>query len=267
MARARVSSQRSRPCSSSSRQNQQCRADAADTRTMSRQRRIGAALLAVVVLIVVPVSYALEGVGLAIVEGVLLALGGALGLWLAPEVKPPPPESVPRPAIGSSPEVVRRRRTEGFAVLVGGLPLAAAAVLVAIAADSETARLIGWVAAIVLLTFFGGGFLMVVASGRRWDRLRQRSYDRSVARAAADRAFYERHVDPSAERAKERRIVRLILVTLLWPLPVGLAIAPALLATQSGSALVTGAGMVSSLFLLVALPAVALRELRRRMEP
>jgi hypothetical protein len=93
---------------------------------MSRQRRFGIWLAVLGAIAGASIGYALEGVGLAIAEALAFLFAGVVAFRYVPEVLPPPPGSVVRPPIGQSPTAVRRRRTEGFAVLVAGVPMVVA---------------------------------------------------------------------------------------------------------------------------------------------
>ena len=196
---------------------------------MTRQRRIGLWMAGASVPIGAVVGYALDGVAIAVVDAVLLGTVGLGVVFLAPQMLPPPPAAVPRPAVGDSPGAVRRRRTEGFVVLLTGLPVVAACVLLAIVVPAGTWR---WVVVGIGSIYSAGlayAFVLSAPSGEWVDRVRTRKYERTVARLDADRQVFRELVDPEVEAAKSRRLIRWFLVLLAAQGVVGALVAVALL--------------------------------------
>jgi hypothetical protein len=219
---------------------------------MSPRRRTGAILVLIAAVAGATVGYLSDGIGMAVAEGVLIVLGGTLGLRLAPDPAPAPPESIPRPALGSSRGASRRRHEQAFAIAFGGLPLVGGAALIAILADNPTARVVGAVAAVVTAVWVGGGLVATSAPGARWDLRRRRSYETNVSRAARERALWEQRHDPVRERVKQQRLVGLLLIALLFPLGLALALVPAFAAALSDSAAIKAIALLLSLGALTA---------------
>jgi hypothetical protein len=175
------------------------------------------------------VGYAIEGAGMAALMAVVMGAAGLAGMVLAPEVLPPSPAVLPRPAVGDSPSAVRRRRTEGFVALFTGVPIVVACVLLAVVVPAGPWR---WIVVAVAVIYSAGiayAFVLSALSGERIDRIRTRKYERGVARLEADRRLYRELVDPEVEAAKGRRLVRWFLVLLAVQGLIGALAAVALL--------------------------------------
>jgi hypothetical protein len=226
---------------------------------MSRQRRFGIWLAVLGAIAGASIGYALEGVGLAIAEALAFLFAGVVAFRYVPEVLPPPPGSVVRPPIGQSPTAVRRRRTEGFAVLVAGVPMVVASVILSIGLPAGTGRLAAIVFAAVASIWLGFALVVTSAGGERLDRWRLRRYERTVERLREQRALYEQTVDPAVERAKQERLTRLLIACAVAPALVATALLPALLASLSSSPAISAVGAIASIVALAALAVWAIR--------
>jgi hypothetical protein len=226
---------------------------------MSRQRRAGIWFSVGAALLGAGVGYALEGVGLAIVEAAGFLIAGAFALKFVPEVLPPPPEAVARPAVGDSPAVVRRRRTAGFAVLFVGWPFVLAGVVLAIGLPGGAGELAAIGFAGIAFVAFAAAFVAVAMGGERMDRWRLRRYERTTARLRSEREGYTRRVDPAIEREKGRRLIRLAHFLFAAQLAVLVALAPLLIAGLSSSGVIRTAGGILSLAVLGGFVAWAVR--------
>ena len=199
---------------------------------MTHQRRIAIRLAVVGTIGAAAFGYAMEGVGLAIFEGLLLAAIGVGLVFLGPQQRPPSPAIVPRPTVGDSRDAVRRRRTAGFVIVWTGVPfvLCCAGLAVVVPWGPAAWGAIAIAAAYLVLMVYG--FVLAAMGGERFDRLRLRHYARTVARLSADRELYEATVDPAVEAAKSKRLLRwfVIVMAALGALGVLLLLAVALAA-------------------------------------
>jgi hypothetical protein len=226
---------------------------------MSRQRRAGIWFSIGAALVGAGVGYVLQGVGLAIFEAAGFLIAGAFALKFVPEVLPPPPEAVPRPAVGDSAAVVRRRRTEGFAVLFLGLPFVLAGVVLAIGLPGGAGELAAIGFAGLAFVTFATAFVAVAAGGERMDRWRLRRYERTTTRLLDEREEYARRVDPAVEREKARRLGRLVHFLFAAQLAAFLALGPLLLAGLSSSDIVRAGGAILTLAIFGGFVAWAVR--------
>lgn len=213
---------------------------------MSRYRRIQLRVIALQSLVCAAVGYAVEGIVFAAFLVAFILVVGYLTVRFVPEIRPPPPESVPRPAVGQSAIAVSRRRSDGIAMVALGLPMALLAGVLAVVAPPGAPRVAAIAFAAAALLWYGAWFVAATFGGERLDRWRLRRYDRTVEMLRAEREAYDRRVDPAADRAKRERLIRLAhlflalhlagllivltgLVGMAWP-PAGIALAVTLLA-------------------------------------
>jgi hypothetical protein len=142
-------------------------------------------------LFAIAVGYSIAGVPGAIVEGVLFGLVGTLMLVIAPQSRPLKPEIIPRPIVDDSPESVRNRRTARIMLLSLKLPLVLGGILLVVVlpwGPAAYAMIALTVAYVVRIGYF---LALTAVRGERFDRLRERRYERLVARLEADRRSYE----------------------------------------------------------------------------
>jgi hypothetical protein len=157
------------------------------------------------------VGYAFDGVLLALFEGALVAIPAFAILAIAPQHRPLAPSIIPRPELGDSPEAARRRGTVRIMLISLRLPLVLCGVLVAVALPAGPAVYV--VVALTAAYVVRLAYLIALTAvpGGRFDRLRQRRYERTVARLEADQQLYDAKVDPGREAAKAQRNARLAL--------------------------------------------------------
>lgn len=209
------------------------------------------------------VGYALAGIGLAIVEFLAFALAGFLAFRFGPVLRPPPPETIPRPPVGASPDAVRRRRNERIAMLAWTLPLAVLTAVLVIAAEATAVKLAAAAVAALLLVLAGLSVWMS-GSSELWDRRRLRMYERAVENARRERALYdELEIDSARERERAMKAGRAVAVLLVAPMAGLLAIAPGLIAERSESAAVRTLGTAISVTLLAVLVGAVVAARRR----
>jgi hypothetical protein len=175
---------------------------------VTRHRRIAIRLAVLGTLGAAAFGYAMEGVGLAIFEGLLLAVIGVGLVFLAPQQRPPSPAIVPRPTVGDSRDAIRRRRTAGFVIVWTGVPFVLCCVGLAVVVPWGPAAYAAIAIAVTYLGVMVYGFVLAAMGGERLDRLRVRRYERTVERLSADRELYEATVDSAAEAAKGKRLFR-----------------------------------------------------------
>jgi hypothetical protein len=175
---------------------------------VTRHRRIAIRIAVLGTIGAAAFGYAMEGVGLAIFEGLLLAVIGVGLVFLAPQQRPPSPAIVPRPAVGDSRDAIRRRRTAGFVIVWAGLPFVLCCVGLAVVVPWGPAAYAAIAIAVAYLVLIVYGFVLSAMGGERFDRLRVRHYERTVERLNADRELYEATVDAAAEADKGKRLFR-----------------------------------------------------------
>lgn len=157
------------------------------------------------------VGYTFDGVLLALFEGGLFAIVGFGVLAIAPQQRPLSPSIIPRPELGDAPKAARDRLTARIMLISLRLPLVLCGLLVAVALPAGPAVYV--VAALTAAYVVRLAYLIALTAmpGGRFDRLRQRRYERTVARLEADQRLYDAKVDPEREAAKAQRNVRLAL--------------------------------------------------------
>jgi hypothetical protein len=157
------------------------------------------------------VGYAFDGVLLALFEGGLFAIVGFGVLAIAPQHRPLSPSIIPPPDLGDSPEAARRRVTVRIMLLSLRLPLVLVGILVAVALPAGPAVYVVIALTAAYVVRLGYVIALTAVRGERFDRQRQRRYERTVARLEADQRVYEAKVDPEREAAKAQRSLRLAL--------------------------------------------------------
>ncbi len=142
-------------------------------------------------------------------------------------------------------------------VLASTLPLAFLLSVVALIAEPLAAQLVAAGGAFALLTWVALGLWIWSGRSALWDRVRVRTYERSVATAARERRLYEEaKVDPAREARKLGRFGQAIAeMHLVW-LALGLIIVPGVLASQASSAALRTSGTVTSGVLSCCSPSV-----------
>jgi len=199
------------------------------------------------------IGYALEGVGLAIVEFLVFVLAGVFVGKFLPALTSPSPSSIARPPVGDSLDAVRQRRNERLTAGVTGVPIAFLLGVVALIAEPLEAKLA--VAALAVLVV-GWTALLWASSGRSafWDRVRLGLYERAVARAEEQRRRYdEQQVDRRRERQQLMRVGQALVGMHVAMLVLGLALVPGLLAERSSSPVARTAGAILSAGLFLGL--------------
>jgi hypothetical protein len=157
------------------------------------------------------VGYAMDGVGLAVFEGGLVAIVGFGVLAIAPQQRPISPSIIPPPDLGDSAEAARRRLTARVMLISLRLPVALFGVLLAVMLPAGPAVYVVVALTAAYAVRLGYVIALTAVRGERFDRLRQRRYERTVARLEADRRVYDAKVDPEREAAKVQRSLRMAL--------------------------------------------------------